>query len=71
MNTQAGRSMRLLSVAKTEQEYLIHGLTLICVISIRDNVRKEAVSAIQEVQNAGIQVVMADRLCAGSACDFL
>lgn len=31
---------------------------LICVISIRDNVRKEAVDAIKEVQNAGIQVVM-------------
>ena len=30
----------------------------ICVISIRDNVRKEAVEAIKEVQNAGIQVVM-------------
>ena len=33
-------------------------LTLLCVVSIRDNVRKEAVRAIEEVQNAGIQVVM-------------
>ena len=33
-------------------------LTLICVISIRDNVRKEAVDAIREVREAGIQVVM-------------
>lgn len=57
IDTQAGRSMRLLAVAKadgTEEE----NLTLICVISIRDNVRKEAVQAIKEVQNAGIQVVM-------------
>ena len=33
-------------------------LTLVCVLSIRDNVRKEAADAIKEVQNAGIQVVM-------------
>lgn len=58
INTQAGRSMRLLAVAKLEGESDDAGLTLICVISIRDNVRKEAVDAIKEVQNAGIQVVM-------------
>ena len=33
-------------------------LTLVCVLAIRDNVRKEAVDAIREVQEAGIQVVM-------------
>lgn len=55
---QAGRSMRLLAVAKTEGTDDSGALTLICVISIRDNVRKEAVDAIREVQNAGIQVVM-------------
>ena len=55
---QAGRSMRLLGVAKRDGESPEGELTLICVISIRDNVRKEAVQAIQEVQNAGIQVVM-------------
>ena len=58
LNTQAGRSMRLLAVAKKQGEDVDSDLTLICVISIRDNVRKEAVTAIQEVQNAGIQVVM-------------
>ena len=58
IDTQAGRSMRLLAVAKGEGESDDAGLTLICVISIRDNVRKEAVDAIKEVQNAGIQVVM-------------
>lgn len=57
INTQAGRSMRLLAVAKAEGETEAD-LTLICLISIRDNVRKEAVEAIKEVQNAGIQVVM-------------
>ena len=58
INTQAGRSMRLLAVAKADGGEDDKNLTLICVISIRDNVRKEAVEAIREVQNAGIQVVM-------------
>lgn len=59
IDEQAGRSMRLLAVAKAEGE-LTDGseLTLVCVLSIRDNVRKEAADAIKEVQNAGIQVVM-------------
>lgn len=58
IDTQAGRSMRLLAVAKAEGENDEADLTLICVISIRDNVRKEAADAIKDVQNAGIQVVM-------------
>ncbi len=58
IDTQAGRSMRLLAVAKAAGESEDADLTLVCVISIRDNVRKEAVNAIREVQNAGIQVVM-------------
>ncbi|MBE6355557.1 MAG: calcium-translocating P-type ATPase, PMCA-type [Lentisphaerae bacterium] len=58
LDTQAGRSMRLLAVAKSKGEKDDSDLTLVCLISIRDNVRKEAVDAIHEVQNAGIQVVM-------------
>lgn len=58
MNAQAGRSMRLLAVAKCDGISDEGELTLICIISIRDNVRKEAVDAIREVRNAGIQVVM-------------
>lgn len=58
IDAQAGRSMRLLAVAKALGDSDEADLTLICVISIRDNVRKEAVDAIREVQNAGIQVVM-------------
>lgn len=58
MNAQAGRSMRLLAVAKCDGISDEGELTLICIISIRDNVRKEAVDAIREVKNAGIQVVM-------------
>lgn len=58
IDAQAGRSMRLLAVAKADGDHEDCDLTLVCVISIRDNVRKEAVDAIKEVQNAGIQVVM-------------
>lgn len=58
IDTQAGRSMRLLAVAKTDGENEDSDLTLVCVLSIRDNVRKEAVDSIKEVQDAGIQVVM-------------
>lgn len=58
INTQAGRSMRLLAVAKVDGDNEDANLTLVCVISIRDNVRKEAIDSIKEVQNAGIQVVM-------------
>lgn len=58
IDAQAGRSMRLLAVAKAQGDSADTDLTLICIISIRDNVRKEAVDAIREVQNAGIQVVM-------------
>lgn len=58
MDTQAGRSMRLLAVAMADGEDDNHDLTLVGIISIRDNVRKEAADAIKEVQNAGIQVVM-------------
>ncbi|MCM1132851.1 MAG: calcium-translocating P-type ATPase, PMCA-type [Ruminococcus flavefaciens] len=58
-DAQAGRSMRLLAVAKVDgSDDSGNNLTLVCVLSIRDNVRKEAADAIREVQNAGIQVVM-------------
>ena len=58
IDQQAGRSMRLLAVAKTDGDTVGDDLTLVCVLSIRDNVRKEAADAIKEVQKAGIQVVM-------------
>ena len=54
INNQADRAMRLLAIAKDEGE----GMQLICVLSIRDNVRAEAVEAIKKVRKAGIQVVM-------------
>ena len=58
MDAQAGRSMRLLGVARTEGSPDEGGMTLVCVLSIRDNVRQEVIPAIREVQEAGIQVVM-------------
>ncbi len=58
MDDQASRSMRLLAVAKTEGKEIGDNLTLVCILSIRDNVRPEAINAIKEVQGAGIQVVM-------------
>ena len=57
MDAQAGRSMRMIAVAMS-CEAESSELTLICVISIRDNVRHEAVEAIATAQKAGIQVVM-------------
>ena len=58
IDAQAARSMRLLGVAKAEGDSAEKNLTLVCLLSIRDNVRQEAVDAIREVRNAGIQVVM-------------
>ena len=54
INEQAGRAMRLLAIAKDTDT----GMELVCILSIRDNVRKEAVDAIRKVRNAGIQVIM-------------
>lgn len=59
---QANRSMRLLAVARYDEtpdgSVPETGWTLICVLSIRDNVRKEVIPAIEQVREAGIQVVM-------------
>ncbi len=58
LDTQAGRSMRLLAVAKAAGDRDEGELTLICIISIRDAVRAEAAEAVAEARGAGIQVVM-------------
>lgn len=52
---QASRSMRMLAVAKENSN---GELQLICLLSVRDNVRSEAVQAIAAAKQAGIQVVM-------------
>lgn len=58
MDSQASRSMRLIAVATSENCNEEENLTLVAIISIRDNVRKEASAAIKDVQDAGVQVVM-------------
>lgn len=56
LDEQAARSMRLLGVARKINNS--NELVLVALFCIRDNVRDEAVDAIKEVKNAGIQVVM-------------
>ncbi|MBF0468746.1 MAG: calcium-translocating P-type ATPase, PMCA-type [Desulfamplus sp.] len=62
MNDLAERAIRVIALA-TSQEALeedkpLTEMTLVGIVGIRDEVRPEAVSAIKEVQGAGIQVVM-------------
>ena len=73
MQEQAGKAMRLLALCSfeasnanvntsqsTSTEITVpdKGWTLLGVLAIRDDVRQEAVQAINEVQAAGVQVVM-------------
>ncbi|SLM31956.1 Calcium-translocating P-type ATPase, PMCA-type [Desulfamplus magnetovallimortis] len=62
MNDLAERAIRVIAVATSEEhlqeETPIADMTLVGIVGIRDEVRPEAVSAIKEVQDAGIQVVM-------------
>lgn len=73
MQEQAGKAMRLLALCSfeasnanvntsqstsTEITVLDKGWTLLGVLAIRDDVRQEAVQAINEVQAAGVQVVL-------------
>ncbi|MDR1442568.1 MAG: cation-translocating P-type ATPase [Bifidobacteriaceae bacterium] len=59
----AQRAIRVLALATSdgmiEDGGLPHGeWTLVGIIGIRDEIREESISAIREVQNAGVQVVM-------------
>lgn len=59
----AGRAIRVLALATSDanlqEEHLPRGdWTLVGIIGIRDEVRPESVTAIAEVQGAGVQVVM-------------
>lgn len=60
---RAKKSMRMLALAISNEpiennNIELQDLTLVGVVAIRDEVRPEAITAIKEVQNAGIQVVM-------------
>ncbi|MDR1242128.1 MAG: calcium-translocating P-type ATPase, PMCA-type [Deltaproteobacteria bacterium] len=59
----AARAIRILALATSAEKISDGALpggewTLVGVIGIRDEIRPESVSAIREVQNAGVQVVM-------------
>ena len=54
LDKESSASMRLIGVAKRVGEMQI----LLCLVSIRDDVRPEARRAIKTVQRAGVQVVM-------------
>ena len=63
INELAGRAIRVLAIATSDSEIEGESLpegkwTLVGVIGIRDEVRQESITAISEVQNAGVQVVM-------------
>ena len=62
LDAQASRSMRLLAIAtadgECEESDDSNSLTLVCILAIRDNVRPEVRRAVQEIRQAGIQVVM-------------
>lgn len=62
MNDLAERAIRVIALATSQQpleeDTPLTEMTLVGIVGIRDEVRPEAVSAIKEVQGAGIQVVM-------------
>lgn len=63
INLLANRAIRVLALATSENQIEGESLpegnwTLVGIIGIRDEVRQESVTAIAEVQQAGVQVVM-------------
>ena len=63
IDEMAGRAIRVLAFAATKEKLTGDTLpggewALVGVIGIRDDVRAESIAAIQEVQEAGVQVVM-------------
>ncbi|HML38651.1 MAG TPA: calcium-translocating P-type ATPase, PMCA-type [Bacillota bacterium] len=62
MGKMADKAVRLLAIATSESEVKktsdLKNLSLVGIIGIRDEIRREAVGAIRQVTRAGIQVVM-------------
>ncbi len=63
MNNLSGRAMRLIGLAISEHELssdnsLPSELTLLGIFGLRDELRKESQTAVENAQKAGIQVVM-------------
>jgi calcium-translocating P-type ATPase len=57
MVSQARDAVRLIALCEGSQNDL-HNLTLVGLVGLRDEIRKEARTAISEVMSAGVQVVM-------------
>ena len=63
IDTLATRAIRVLAIAVSEEKIIDEGLPendwiLVGIVGIRDEVRPESISAINEVQEAGVHVVM-------------
>ncbi len=63
MDALANRAIRVLVMAmaegeKTEEQIFAGGWSLVGIVGIRDEVRPEAVAAIEDVHGAGVQVIM-------------
>ncbi len=63
MDALAKRAIRVLALAVShedldEDNFVPENLTLVGIVGIRDDVRKESITAINEVIGAGVQVVM-------------
>lgn len=58
----SAQSVRFIAVATSDREFkpdsYNHNLTLVGILGIRDEIRKEAPKAIEAVEKAGVQVVM-------------
>ena len=58
LNQNTKKGMRLLVLATSESQTIDSNLTLVGIVLIKDEIRKEIKEGLKEVNNAGIQVVM-------------
>lgn len=58
LSNLAGKSYRMVALAFKEEGSELEGLNFVSLIAIRDKIRKEVPKAIEEVQMAGVGVVM-------------
>lgn len=62
IDNETAKGIRFIALATSKRtitsDYLSHQLTLVGLINIRDEIRKEAHKVIEEVEKAGVQVIM-------------
>ncbi|MBS4538724.1 calcium-translocating P-type ATPase, PMCA-type [Clostridium sp. D2Q-11] len=61
VNEMADNAIRVIAIATSEKSVdndVTNDLTLVGIVGIRDDVRKESIKSIEQAQKAGIQVVM-------------